>query len=466
MLASFTSSLLANVAPIFINEFNQSAKSYATFGLTSSESDYINARDIFNVNRMFFSAGYLPSLTAAGDNDGEANASGSIDASSNSSMGGYSADFDTSNSGTMSVYMASPINVNLTFGIAAEYKMYSTYEGYESLGAYVHPTWYPTGLGSVAATDTVYQKRTKDYSEFNALATIMLDRVSLHYNIARIGFTQITEHHFSSQYGLDLASGKRIDDNSIWQHEFALGYKGDSFHSYVEVGLILDKYVLVSSSTPSQNFVDSQEAKWLYINPEVTINMDKGVLKEIVTGVDSTFLLEYAGITSYAYSGVNLYVKPLLEHSLWDEKIGLLLEPVLGVNAIYDHTVQAMGAYYDIHVEPYVGAKLATLVRPLEWLELRFGLEYELLWDYLINRHFDHYYTSYDYSSTFGASMGLGINIGEYFSLDIYVQSGQSADNLASGTVNDSGDEVSDSVSSTSDIFSINSYGVSLIYKF
>ncbi len=476
ILASFTSTLLAQITPEFINSFNQSAKSYSTFGLAKSESDYINARDIFNVDRMFFSAGYLPSLGGAGGNDGVATGGGSIESGSASTMGQYS-DFYTSNTGTMSAYMASPVRDGLTVGLAAEYKMYSTREEYTKLGGTTRdwsmPGWQGRpGNHTIVATDVLEQIRKKEYSDFNIIATVMVEHLALHYHMARSGYTQTTENNIYNTHGMGVASGTRIDNDSIWQHEFGFTYKGDSFKIYTPVGLILDKYIMTSSATDALNRVDSEEAKWLYINPEVTIDMDMGVLKEIVTGIDSTFLLKYAGITSYRYTDFDLYVKPVLEHQLWEDKIDLLLETTVGVDLVYDHTAHPIGTYYDVYIDPYIDIDFATLVRPLEWLELRFGLNYKLDWDCSVSRHFERYSTSLEFIPTFGLSSGIGINLGDYFSIDIYVQTGQSVDNLASGTLNDDGEEVgsatddSSVVSATSSLFSINSYGLQLTYRF
>ena len=76
-------------------DFTDSAKSKATAGTITSDSDNVNANDIYDIERTFFSAGYQPALTVGNDN----------------SMG------------DMSAFWAMPINETMTVGIAGEYTM-------------------------------------------------------------------------------------------------------------------------------------------------------------------------------------------------------------------------------------------------------------------------------------------------------------------------------------------------------
>ncbi len=460
--------------------FNKSAKSFATGGVFESEIDFLTAGGIFNVERTFFSAGYLPSLGGAGAYDGIAD--------------------DSSETGTMSFFFATPIKDNMILGVAAEYKMYSIKDGYASTtgfntdnygyGSGLSDIYYgkpndeaTVGVDTVSPTNPLYRSElTAEYSDFNARIVFAVENLAFHYRISRSSvLSNYTHDLFDS--GETVASGVRTDNWSEWQHEVAFAYDGGSYKTYVPIGIIsktiatnvvifnylsdeTDYYYGYGTGNFSSDNNLHRNESWLYVNPEITFDVEVGMLTSVKAGVDMDFGLEFWNLAGYTYNEFDIYAEPTLEKSLWDEKIDLVIKPKLGFSYIYDHVKYSSGNRYHEHYNPYIETTMATLVRPTEWLELRFGLNYNLDWNIASYSSYGEYIDQHWYTSEFNAYTGFGINIGEYLSIDVFLQAGHNYVYLSSATIGEDGTVVSDSNSVTSDLFSINAYGLQLTYRF
>ncbi len=461
------------------DEFAESAKSLATGGVFESDIDYLTADKIFNIKKAFFSAGYMPALSGAAGYQG---------ASDIGSLGYDTSDVitepDPTPNGTMSFFFAVPIKDNMVVGLAAEYQMYSVKSGYASKSAfygdagYGKPSDTHATLGS--PTDPLYKSDFSiKASDFNIRAVFGVDNLAFHYRVSRAGVVTNYSHNLYDSDEM-VASGMRTDDFTEWQHEFGFAYDSGSYKTYVPVGMISKTKATntvifnYGETEPTYSYSSSvgnltKDESWIYAKPEVWIALDYDMLTGVRTGVDMLIGLDFWNLAGYDYFDFDIYVEPILEWSFWEERIDVVIEPILGFMYVYDQIKYSSGDRYHQHFNPYIGASLGTLVRPLEWLELRFGLNYKLDWDSELYTYYGESGKQHSFTSEFNAYTGLGINLGEYFSLDLYVQAGQSYENLVSGTVDDSGalvESTTSTVSPITDLFSINAYGVQFTYRF
>ncbi len=456
MLTVYTSSVFGQTA------FSASAKSRATGGEFTSDSDKVSAKDIFDINRTFFSTGYMPSLTSAGIYDGEAGVG--------------------VNAGTMNAFWAMPINKTMTVGFAGEYKMYST----------------KTDSWTTAAED-----RTETYNEnstFNLRPVFMWNNFGFHYRISRgVGATTRTVQTTTTGYDYE-----KVFDEAEWQHEIGFAYKAKTFTVYVPVGVIIDNnYTTVkSTNTSTSEIVNSTTQSSagfvaMYINPEFTMPLKRGPMTEFTVGLDAKFDVYNSGkYTGGTYTNVtsgtttsltveyedqvavdfNAHFTPKFEWVISKGKIDFAVEPTVGL--MYAHT--NLGTYsstengvvspnenvksYANYAIPYLDVAVASLIRPVAWFEIRAGINYGIYWQNTIittgytikDGGYDEQH--YDFHSVFNAYTGFGFIFGTDFFIDIYIQAGRSSEGLANGYTSSS--------SYTSELFHINSYGAQISYRF
>ncbi len=522
VLATFASSAFAQTF-----SFSDSAKSRATAGEFGSDSDDVNAKDIYGIERTFFSAGYLPALSGSGAYFGDGDET-SIGTTGDSV-------------GTMSAFWAMPLSDSMTIGFAGEYKM----------NAYKSET---SGIGSVSAytatdsTGLIYgTQNTYENSAFNLMPVFRMGNLAFHYRLSR-GLTDANtskESVWSTITDEKLYDSTVVNSSSVWEHELGVSFKTDAFQIYVPVGVTLDfdsittkstnintagtTTVITDSSAENGSVVD---VATLYINPQFIMPLEMGPMSQIKIGLDMSFDIyggtgrstksvtetttvtennatekDYTEVktetTETLYSGManvqfDLYFNPSLGWTTWEDKVDFVVDPTIGVKyghvngGTYKSTSETTYSYsgslddvdkkdnvssvtgengttttsYDNTVTPYFDVAVGTLVRPIEWLELRAGLSYGMYWYNEISS------TSYspvdggtmsnaDYTfvSAFNAFGGVGFIFGEDFFIDVYLQAGNASANSESLAL-DQSPTTSDS------LFSINAYGVQLSYRF
>ncbi len=507
MLTTFVSSAFAQMM-----SFSESAKSRATAGEFTSDSDNVSAKDIFDIEKMFFSAGYLPALNGAGAYAGDAsdNYTGTL---------GNGGSWDTSSMGTVSAFWAMPINDMITVGLAGEYQMLAK------------KTETADDSTSVAnAFDTT--QNFGEYSAFNLRPVFKYGDFAFHYRISRGlgGSVKTIDTTLAITSGDELYKSTTVDDDAVvWQHEIGLAYNASAFKVYLPVGveIVSDKKTTGTTNHLGQSYDDDDywnseysysttytgtEADYatLYISPEVVIPFEMGPMYQITVGLDMSFQLyknnqststnHYVDDTTgadsgsvtrvmyedQAYNSFDLYVNPSFAWSLAGGKVDVAIDPTIGLNYAYSnsgryatYTKTTLGSgnasytgssidstEYDNFVTPYLNVVVGTLARPVEWFELRAGVEYGLNWynqittkSYVPDINMDGNYTTsnYTFASAFNVYGGFGFIIGEHFFIDAYLQMGQDT-TLAF----DNEDQVDTSSSFIENL----AYGVQLSYRF
>ncbi len=440
-------------------DFSASAKSRATGGEFTSDSDKVNAKDIFDIKRTFFSAGYMPTLTSGGVYDGEATAS--------------------ANAGTMNGFWAMPIGKTMMIGLAGEYKMYAT----------------------KTDASTASDNRAEVYNEnsaFNIRPVFQWNNIAFHYRIFRSG-SSVTETTTTSS--LD---SKIVTDGALWEHEIGFAYKAKAFTIYVPVGAIIDmnrsttKWTNTSIDQSVNSTVQNEVGSVaIYFNPEVVIPLKRGPLTQFKVGLEAKFDVynsgEYteavytnttSGLTTthtieyedLSASDFNLYFTPTLEWNVSKGKIDFALEPTIGL--MYAHT--NLGTYstttdgevslnqdvkgYVNYATPYFDIVIGSLVRPIEWFEIRASLHYGIYWQNIIEttgysiQDGGYSGSSYKFLSEFNVCTGFGFILDDDLFIDVYIQAGKSSEELANGYISSS--------SGSGDLFEITAYGAQFSYRF
>ncbi len=469
MLVAFGSSVFAQIS------FSSSAKNRATSGIFSSDSDNLGAKDIFDIERTFFTAGYMPSLTYGGS---------------------YTGDSATS-IGTMTGFWAMPINDTITVGFSGEYKMNATktdnvYETYAGATA-------GTGTGGAFVNynggDALY--RTEYYTEssgFKLRASLKFgDNLAFHYAIARLGTDYQTVNTITTADDKEELVYNRsyTYDSPIWAHQIAAAYKTDAFKIYLPVGVVINmnnttKITTTDSTSGTESTTSSyttSEEVYLYIQPQFIMPFEKGAMTQFTAGLNMTFRPYYGSgntITTDAngnvtenkyndkgYVYLRPYFTPTFEWNTWQDKISFIVEPTVSLAFSYENDgyneATATSSDYDNTVTPSLSANIGSTIRPVDWFEFRAGLKYGMNWEnnitttsYASDSAKSYSTSTYTFYSTFNVYTGFGFIVGEDFFIDIYAQAGNENSLALSTTV----------TSTSTSLIDINAYGIELSYRF
>ena len=211
----------------FIDNLDSSAVKRATAGEFSTDSDKLNAKDVFDLNRTIFSAGYVPG-------------------------------FNSSDSTAVQAFFGVPIlNNAMYFGVAGVYSMNETRVDYNPYSA--TPSQNGITLGKEVTTGSTFAIRP--VFKIN-------DMVSIHYLIARGNSKQVTEGYTS----FDPANDKNFSaitnttGNSQWVHEVAVGLVFGEMKLKIPVRLTINdagnsyskQYTLTKTDVPNVSSSESQ----------------------------------------------------------------------------------------------------------------------------------------------------------------------------------------------------------------
>ncbi len=450
----FTSSVFAQT------DFSESGKSRSTAGQYSSDSDNLSAKDIYSIEKTFFSAGYMPALTYAGSYSGTTSSSAVPSASLHN--------------GTMSGFWAMPINDSMTIGFSGEYQMY----------AYKTDSATESTLNSTLSRTETYN----EYSKFNLRPVFKWNDLAFHYRLSRAaGLTGTTINKTTAiSDGEQTSYSTTVNENNAggWEHEIGVSYKTQAFQIYVPVGVILDmnattiKSTNVTVSGDGENSLTQSDTEdgyaRIYIKPEFIMPFKMGPMYQLKAGLDLAFDVyrNRAGVDTYTnyvtssgtqtvkyedqgYVEFDVYAGTSLEWSIAGNKIDFSIDPSIGLQYIHSNpgtytiTTDSVAASpvtssYTNIVTPHVDVAIGSLYRPVEWFELRAGLSYGMNWENTIittaystiNQDGGYSEAKYEFYSTFGAYLGFGFVLGEDFNLDIYVQGGNNIDLANGGSYN------------------------------
>lgn len=453
-----------------INNLDMSAKKRATAGEFSSDSDKLNAKNVFDLNRIIFSAGYVPNLNSS------------------------------SNQVIQAFFGIPLLNNAMYFGFAGAYAMS------ESRSDYVNPATTSTA----GTTPNYLGKRVTTASSFAIRPVLKInDMVSIHYMIARGGSKSSTNGYV---YYTDDRNYKVITNsiaNTDWVHELAVGLAFGDMKFKIPITFYIknNNYTKNYSKTISGNFINETNYSntetiagntnggyspiSLVLSPEFSMPLVSGPMTGITVGLvlgfdvynpfkkttaytntitDSITSTSAASTTNRTTDNkstvitedkmfgmdfdINFY--PTLQWSLSDNRVQLIMEPKVGVKLNVSNrgnrttTYKVDGNTYDgatdtpnssenatisqnkistVTTTPYVSLPIGTVLRPVNWFEFRAGLSYSLGFEmknisteYLDGGKSKKF--SYGFKSSMELFTGIGFIIGEDFFIDLFLAAG------------------------------------------
>ena len=435
----------------FIDNLDSSAVKRATAGEFSTDSDKLNAKDVFDLNRTIFSAGYVPG-------------------------------FNSSDSTAVQAFFGVPIlNNAMYFGVAGVYSMNETRVDYNPYSA--TPSQNGITLGKEVTTGSTFAIRP--VFKIN-------DMVSIHYLIARGNSKQVNEGYTSFIDDKNLSAITNTTGNSQWVHEVAVGLVFGEMKLKIPVRLTINdagnsyskQYTLTKTDVPNVSSSESQSGTTntgnntmnLSIAPEFSMPLVAGPMTGLNFGLTLGFDIYGMGQKSAYYStykntpvngtateekrsvvtnqegvfnmnaDVNAY--PTLEWSLADDRVRLVMEPKVGLainvtNAgnvkvvekteITDQTTlettTTSGAKSSlVQIIPYIELPIGTAFKPVDWFEFRAGVSYRLgfamttgSYEALTGGKYKTFNYNNGFESTMNLYTGMGFIVGEDFFIDLYL---------------------------------------------
>lgn len=435
----------------FIDNLDSSAVKRATAGEFSTDSDKLNAKDVFDLNRTIFSAGYVPG-------------------------------FNSSDSTAVQAFFGVPIlNNAMYFGVAGVYSMNETRVDYNPYSA--TPSQNGITLGKEVTTGSTFAIRP--VFKIN-------DMVSIHYLIARGNSKQVNEGYTSFIDDKNLSAITNTTGNSQWVHEVAVGLVFGEMKLKIPVRLTINdagnsyskQYTLTKTDVPNVSSSESQSGTTntgnntmnLSIAPEFSMPLVAGPITGLNFGLTLGFDIYGMGQKSAYYStykntpvngttrerkqsavtnqeGVfNMYADvnayPTLEWSLADNRVRLIMEPKVGLainvtNAgnvkvvekteVTDQTTlettTTSGAKSSlVQIIPYIELPIGTAFKPVDWFEFRAGVSYRLgfamttgSYEALTGGKYKTFNYNNGFESTMNLYTGMGFIVGEDFFIDLYL---------------------------------------------
>lgn len=435
----------------FIDNLDSSAVKRATAGEFSTDSDKLNAKDVFDLNRTIFSAGYVPG-------------------------------FNSSDSTAVQAFFGVPIlNNAMYFGVAGVYSMNETRVDYNPYSA--TPSQNGITLGKEVTTGSTFAIRP--VFKIN-------DMVSIHYLIARGNSKQVNEGYTSFIDDKNLSVITNTTGNSQWVHEVAVGLVFGEMKLKVPVRLTINdpasqytkNYTLIKTDVPDVSSTETQIASTntgnnamnLSIAPEFSMPLVAGPMTGLNFGLTLGFDIYGMGQKSAYYStykntpvnGTTREVKqsavtnqegvfnmnadinayPTLEWSLADDRVRLIMEPKIGVainvtnagnvktvaktettgQTATESTATSGGKSSLIVTTPYVELPFGTAFKPVDWFEFRAGVSYRLgfamttgSYEALTGGKYKTFNYNNGFESTMNLYTGMGFIVGEDFFIDLYL---------------------------------------------
>lgn len=435
----------------FIDNLDSSAVKRATAGEFSTDSDKLNAKDVFDLNRTIFSAGYVPG-------------------------------FNSSDSTAVQAFFGVPIlNNAMYFGVAGVYSMNETRVDYNPYSA--TPSQNGITLGKEVTTGSTFAIRP--VFKIN-------DMVSIHYLIARGNSKQVNEGYTSFIDDKNLSVITNTTGNSQWVHEVAVGLVFGEMKLKIPVRLTINEtggtytknYTLTKTDISAYGTTESETGTTntsnnpmnLSIAPEFYMPLAAGPMTGLNFGLTLGFDIYGMGEKSDSYTTTkNTYVDPntpatetknstvtnqesvfnmnadinaypTLEWSLADNRVRLIMEPKVGLainvtNAgnvkvvekteITDQTTlettTTSGAKSSLVVTtPYIELPFGTAFKPVDWFEFRAGVSYRLgfamtsgSYEALTGGKYKSF--NYAFESTMNLFTGMGFIVGEDFFIDLFL---------------------------------------------
>ena len=447
-LAAVLGSLLISSSAFAVDlTLDNSAVKRATAGQFSTDSDKVNAKDIFDLERSFFSAGYLGSWNGGNpgvDANGTPITSGNGTATAKGLNNGIQGSFG----------VALPAGMYL--GIAAAYNLAD------------EANIQTDKDGNVASS---FKNRYTIGSTANFMAALRInDMIAVHYNL-RLG----DDANSTILYKVDHTKNKTANNDyktythqAHWNHELAAAVKFGEHKLTIPVSV--DVYADNTKNKGKQAGVDINNATYnngpdyvkLNINPEFFLSLPVGPMTGINMGLNfgaglnnnvgknGTFnegaqKVEYKTTEKALRMNVGVWASFPMEWSLANDQVSLAMEPQIKL----DFDVNNFGEYKqtkngvvveathdksknnNLLITPYAELPIGTLWRPVEWYELRFGTAL-VIGSYITlaggedgNGQKIADTTTYETYSGIAGFFGMGFIVGEDFNVDLYAEVAQ-----------------------------------------
>ncbi len=391
----------------------QSRRAAATVNMFTSESDNVNASDIYDMNEEFASVGYE----------------------------------DT----------AFPFAPYIATGIELSDTLYLGVIGYFHLN---DDTSDLVALQPKTQTVTTYDS-TYDFQ----IALALSDSMGIHYNFYRDGLRSVTKNT-EHEVGANVTDGTEIINESFWEHELAFAMTLDNdidFAIPLRLYFSEDKEVIdrvidagpTSIETTTSNIDYGSEVR-LSLKPGISIPMDYEAMNALDLGVGIDFAVhtglglidETISVDDGAtvdttvtareankdYVNLNWFISasPTLEWDL-DDTVYFKSKPSL----TFTHKVTSDGVTQETfvdgtgggsndnftkqsHVIPAIALPLGVVYSPSDWFELRFGASYSISWTFVNGTDQDDNKTvGYSNASSFALQAGCGFIIVDDFLIDL-----------------------------------------------
>lgn len=439
----------------FIDNLDNSAVKRATAGEFSTDSDKLNAKDVFDLNRTIFSAGYVPG-------------------------------FNSSDSTAVQAFFGMPIlNNAMYFGFAGVYSMSESRTDYNP--------YAPSGT-----TPAITLGKSVNTGSTFAIRPVFKinDMVSIHYLIARGNSKQVTEGYTK----LDPVDNKNFSvitnttGNSQWVHEVAVGLVFGEMKLKIPVRLTINDagsqyekgYSLAKTNITGQYSSEVQTGYTntsnnpmnLSIAPEFYMPLAAGPMTGLNFGLTLGFDIygmgsKISGYTNTKYTpedpniptqefktnsvttqekvfnmNVDLNAYPTLEWSLADDRVRLIMEPKVGLaidvtnagnvknvaktentGVTAEETTATSGVKSSlVKITPYVELPVGTAFKPVDWFEFRAGVSYRLgfamtsgSYETLSGEKYKTLNYNNGFESTMNLFTGMGFIVGEDFFIDLFL---------------------------------------------
>ena len=419
-------------------QLDNSAVKRATAGQFDTDSDRVNAKDIFDLERSFFSAGYL-GQTAGGAINGGGNGTATAAGLNNGVQG--------------------------AFGVALPGGMYLGFAAAYNLMDRANYTTDKDGNISAPNNNKWTVNSTGDF----ILAFRINEMVALHYNL-KIGNPDYPDVLYSIDHTVNKDTQtdyKTYTHNAYWNHEIAAAIKFGEHKLTVPISVDIyanntkDKGKSGNTDVDYANYTDADYVA-LNLNPEFFLSLPMGPMTGINMGVNFGVGLnnnvgqngkrgntEYKATQKALRMNVGVWASFPMEWSLGNDQVSLAMEPQInldfGVNEfgkaeefLNGNKLAALTGSYtypngnDSFVfSPSIELPIGTLWRPVEWYELRFGTALILGAKVSSTQSKDtngdnaNKTTGYETYSGIAGFFGMGFIVGEDFNIDLYAEAQQ-----------------------------------------
>ena len=417
---------------------DNSAVKRATAGQFSTDSDKVKSKDIFDLERAFFSAGYLGNGSFSGN-------------------GGGTGDITSTafNSGVQGAFGV-PFANGMYLGFAARYQ----FDDSASI------TKDKNGNVSDVTPNNLWTINSKVALR---AALRISETIAVHYYFG----LQPNTGTGASIYSLDKVIDKDtkqdysiIANNGVWTHEIAASIKFGEHKLTIPVGVVFHADNTKSKGATGDNkgnivTYGNNDYISLYLNPEFNLGITAGPMTGITVGANLEFGVNNnfgengsytANSTETKYEGKqgkdrfagDIYASFPLSWSLANDQVRLAMEPKLSLGLVVTNTgndyqkigdaktTGKAGYVSDVRFVPYAELPIGTTWQPVEWWQLRAGtalmIQAEAAWitqvpaktDGSLDESLKTVNTKLTTKAGIAGFFGMGFMVGEDFDIDLY----------------------------------------------